>query len=46
MLELAVRLVFSLAVVVGLLLLLARFGAKRFNGGTGRAWCRSLHRQP
>ncbi len=44
MLELAVRLVFSLAVVVGLLLLLARFGAKRFNSGTN-APIKVLHRQ-
>lgn len=44
MLELAVRLVFSLAVVVGLLLLLARFSAKRFTSGTD-APIRVLHRQ-
>lgn len=44
MLELAVRLVFSLAVVVGLLLLLARFSAKRFASGTGSP-IRVLHRQ-
>ncbi|MBA3782683.1 MAG: flagellar biosynthetic protein FliO [Nocardioides sp.] len=44
MLELVVRLVFSLAVVVGLLLLLARFGAKRFNSGTN-APIKVLHRQ-
>ena len=44
MLELAVRLVFSLAVVVGLLLLLARFSAKRFTSGTS-APIRVLHRQ-
>ncbi len=44
MLELVVRLVFSLAVVVGLLLLLARFGAKRFNSGTD-APIKVLHRQ-
>ena len=34
MLELALRLVFSLAVVVGLMLLLARFAARRFRAAT------------
>lgn len=45
MLELTLRLVFSLAVVVGLLLLLARFGARRFSGGTG-SLVHVVHRQP
>ncbi|GAB3761225.1 flagellar protein FliO/FliZ [Nocardioides ginsengisegetis] len=45
MLELTVRLVFSLAVVVGLLLLIARFGSKRMRGHHG-ALVRVLHRQP
>ena len=44
MLELTLRLVFSLAVVVGLLLLLARFGAKRFSGGAG-SLVHVVHRQ-
>ena len=44
MLELAVRLVFSLSIVVGLLLLLARFSAKRFTSGAD-APVRVLHRQ-
>ncbi|WP_426242374.1 flagellar biosynthetic protein FliO [Nocardioides sp. LHG3406-4] len=44
MLELVVRLVFSLAVVVGLLLLLARFSAKRFTSGASSP-IRVLHRQ-
>jgi flagellar protein FliO/FliZ len=45
MVELVVRLVFSLAVVIGMLLLLARFSAKRFRGTTG-APIRVVHRQP
>ena len=45
MLELTLRLVFSLAVVIGLLLLLARLGAKRF-GGAGHGLVRVVHRQP
>ena len=45
MLELTVRLVVSLAIVVGLLLLLARFGARRFRGHAG-ALVRVVHRQP
>ncbi len=44
MVELVVRLVFSLAVVIGMLLLLARFSAKRFRGAAG-APIRVLHRQ-
>lgn len=45
MTALAIRLVFSLAVVVGLLLLLARFAGRRFQGRTGAA-IQVLHRQP
>ncbi|WP_110208271.1 flagellar biosynthetic protein FliO [Nocardioides daejeonensis] len=45
MLELTLRLIASLAVVVGLLVLLARFGGKRFRGGPG-APVQVLHRQP
>jgi len=45
MVELVVRLVFSLAVVIGMLLLLARFSAKRFRGGSD-AMVRVVHRQP
>lgn len=45
MLELTIRLVFSLAVVVGLLLVLARVGARRFSGRTG-ALVQVVHRQP
>ncbi|MGZ4464411.1 MAG: flagellar biosynthetic protein FliO [Nocardioides sp.] len=45
MLELTLRLVFSLAVVVGLLLLLAKFGSRRMRGQHG-ALVRVLHRQP
>jgi len=45
MLELTIRLVVSLAIVVGLLLLLARFGASRFRGQSG-ALVRVVHRQP
>ena len=44
MVELVVRLVFSLAVVVGMLLLLARFSAKRFRGSAS-APIRVVHRQ-
>jgi flagellar protein FliO/FliZ len=44
-LELALRLVFSLAVVVGLMLLLARLAAKRNHGRHGDL-VRVLHRQP
>ena len=44
MIELVIRLVFSLAVVVGLLLLLARLSANRFRGSTG-AFVRVVHRQ-
>jgi flagellar protein FliO/FliZ len=43
--ELALRLVCSLAVVVGLLLLLARVVGRRFQGETGAA-IQVLHRQP
>lgn len=45
MLDLTLRLVASLAVVVGLLLLLARVAGKRFAGRPG-APLRVLHRQP
>jgi flagellar protein FliO/FliZ len=45
MLELTVRLIASLAVVVGLLLLLARFGGRRFRGRSGDL-VRIVHRQP
>ena len=45
MVELVVRLVFSLAVIVGMLMLLTRFSAKKFRGGTG-ALVRVVHRQP
>lgn len=44
MLELTLRLVASLAIVVGLLLLLARFGARRFSGRAG-AMVHVVHRQ-
>lgn len=44
MLELVVRLVFSLTVVVGLLLGLARMSAKRFRGSSG-ALVHVVHRQ-
>lgn len=44
MAELALRLVFSLAVVIGLLLLLSRFASKRFRGRSGAA-IQVLHRQ-
>jgi flagellar protein FliO/FliZ len=42
---LVVRLVFSLAIVLGLLLLIARFAGRRFQGRAG-APVRVLHRQP
>ena len=45
MLELTIRLIVSLAIVVGLLLLLARFGARKFRGQAG-ALVRVVHRQP
>ena len=45
MVELVIRLVFSLAVIIGMLLLLARFSAKRFRGGSD-ALVRVVHRQP
>ncbi|QBX55229.1 hypothetical protein EXE58_07040 [Nocardioides seonyuensis] len=45
MLELIIRLVASLAVVVGLMLLLARFMGKRYGGRAG-APVQVLHRQP
>jgi flagellar protein FliO/FliZ len=45
MLELTIRLIVSLAIVVGLLILLARFGARRFRGQAG-ALVRVVHRQP
>jgi|SRR6478752_146119 len=44
MLELAIRLVFSLAVVLGLLALLTKFGARRFRGRND-AMVQVLHRQ-
>lgn len=44
MTELVVRLVFSLAVVIGLLLLLAKLGSRRFRGRDG-ALVQILHRQ-
>ncbi|MEP9362265.1 flagellar biosynthetic protein FliO [Nocardioides sp. CN2-186] len=44
MLELVLRLVFSLAAVLGLLALLARFGARRFRGGRD-SMIKVLHRQ-
>lgn len=44
MLELTIRLVLSLAVVVGLLMLLARFGAKKFRGSSD-ALVSVVHRQ-
>ncbi len=45
MVELVVRLVFSLAVVLGMLMLLARFGARKFRGNAD-ALVRVVHRQP
>ena|SRR5690348_1292601 len=44
MLELTIRLVVSLAIVVGLLLVLARFGARKFRGNSG-ALVHVVHRQ-
>ena len=44
MLELAIRLVFSLAIVLGLLLLLTKVGARRFRGRRD-AMVQVLHRQ-
>ena len=44
MLELAVRLVLSLSLVLGLLLLLARFGGRKFRGKRD-AMVQILHRQ-
>ncbi len=45
MLELTIRLIVSLSIVVGLLLLLARFGARKFRGHAG-ALVQVVHRQP
>lgn len=45
MLALTLRLIVSLAIVVGLLLLLARVGARRFRGQAG-ALVHVVHRQP
>jgi flagellar protein FliO/FliZ len=45
MLELTIRLVVSLTIVVGLLLVLARVGARKFRGHSG-ALVRVVHRQP
>lgn len=45
MVELVIRLVFSLAVVLGMLLLLTRLSAKKFRGGSDTL-VRVLHRQP
>jgi flagellar protein FliO/FliZ len=44
MVELVVRLVFSLAVILGMLMLLARFSAKKFRGNAD-ALVRVVHRQ-
>lgn len=44
MLELTVRLIVSLAIVIGLLLVLARFGARKFKGNSG-AMVHVVHRQ-
>lgn len=44
MLELTIRLIVSLAIVVGLLLVLARLGARRFNGSS-KAMVHVMHRQ-
>lgn len=44
MFAMTVRLVVSLAIVVGLLMLLARFGQKRFSGRSG-SLVRVVHRQ-
>ncbi len=43
MLELTIRLLVSLSLVIGLLLLLARFGGRRFRGGRD-SMVRVLHR--
>jgi flagellar protein FliO/FliZ len=43
--ELALRLVFSLAIVVGILLLLAKVAGRRFQGKAGAA-IQVVHRQP
>ena len=45
MFELVIRLVFSLAVVVGLLILLSRLAGRRLGGGS-RSMVTVLHRQP
>src|SRR5690606_39182052 len=45
MVELALRLVVSLAAVVGLLLLIARFSQRKFGGGDD-ALVRVVHRRP
>ena len=45
MLELTIRLVVSLTIVVGLLLVLAKFGARKFRGNAG-ALVHVVHRQP
>jgi flagellar protein FliO/FliZ len=45
MLELTLRLLFSLAVVIGLLLLLARFSSRRLRGQAD-SLVRVVHRQP
>jgi flagellar protein FliO/FliZ len=45
MLELTIRLIVSLSIVVGLLLVLARVGARKFRGQAG-ALVRVVHRQP
>jgi flagellar protein FliO/FliZ len=45
MLELTLRLIFSLAVVIGLLLLLARFSSRRLRGPAD-SLVRVVHRQP
>ena len=44
MLELTIRLIVSLAIVVGLLLVLAKFGARKFRGNAG-ALVHVVHRQ-
>lgn len=44
MIELALRLVFSLAVVIGLLLVVVRLGSRRFRGRNG-AMVQVVHRQ-
>jgi len=45
MLELTLRLIVSLSIVVGLLILLARVGARKFRGQAG-ALVHVVHRQP